>query len=199
MFTCVWPSAAQKRLSSTKDYDTYINPLAAGTDLGIEYSEDGAADATVLYPLSNGHDSTSVYRRPSDAVISLVRLGQRSIPLLIDCLGDGRVTGVLFQSAMTKPMRVPVGYVCLDVLTLIVPGNRISQQCAYDGLGACINYGFYFRPDDYHHCTADRCYLRPWVSVVQSNWRREFLQGRLRFHNPYDHIPEYKEFATPTK
>jgi hypothetical protein len=169
-------------------------------DIGIHYYDDGAADATVLMPDESGKVPLD---SPSDVVLAFVRLGQGSIPLLIDCLGDGRLTAVTFDgNATTRAMRVPVGYVCLDILMGVTRGKPAHvQDCSDDGLGACMETPFYFRPDDYYHCWKDRCIVRPWVSVVQRAWRRAFLQKQLRFHNPYDDTPfdEYKQFATPRK
>ena len=196
-------AAAQKQLTATADYHKYIDVLVGETDFGIEYSEDGAADATVLYPLNESNEKP--YGRPRNSVVALVRLGTKGIPVLIDCLGDGRITSVRFNgNDITKPMKVPVGYVCLDILMVTVKGAPVSErECPFDGLGACMNYGYYFRPDDYYECYKgpSQCKLRPWVSVVQQNWRRQFLTHVLRFHNPYNDsgIPDYKEFATPKK
>ena len=123
------------------------------------------------------------------------------MPLLIDCLDDGRLTNVRFHaSGSVKSKGVPLGYVCLDILTGVVPGEPISDpDCDADGLGACVNRGFYFRPDDYITCTEQRCIPRAIVAIVQRNWRRQFLRKRLKFYNPYDNtrIEQYKEFATP--
>lgn len=193
---------SQKPLASKEDYQKYIEPLLKEKDFGTHYIEDGAADASVLTPTERG--PTFHLDRPSDPVIKLIRLGAKSVPLLIDCLSDGRVTSVRFDgNTITRAMSVPVGYVCLDILTGSVRGKPVSDMlCGSDGLGACMNKGFYFRPDDYWKCREkDRCKLRPWVTVVQGNWRRQFLQNRLRFQNFYDstNIPEYKEFTTPKK
>ena len=121
---------------------------------------------------------------------------------MIDCLVDGRVSKLRFSGDdITKPMNVPVGYICLDILSVVAPGKPASQiECPYDGLGVCMNEGFYFRPDDYFRCWSGTCRLRPWVRVVQENWRRQYLQHRLHFKNPYDNgFEEYKGFATPKK
>jgi len=193
---------SQKPLASKEDYKKYIEPLLKEKDFGTHYVEDGAADASVLTPTERS--PTFHLDRPSDAVIELVRLGAKSVPLLIDCLGDGRLTSVRFDgNTITKAMNVPVGYVCLDIMTGSVRGKPVSDMpCGSDGLGACMNNGFYFRPDDYWKCREkDRCEPRPWVTVVQGNWRLQFLQNRLRFQNFYDstNIPEYKEFTIPKK
>jgi len=165
----------------------------------MEYFEDGAADASVLYP----YDSKGAYLLPADAVLSFLALQQRSLPVLIDCLNDGRLTNAVFDgNRITERMRVPVGYVCLDILTGFVSGKPVSDPaCSNDGLGACMNDGFYFRPDDYFLCSDKDCDPRPWVLVVQRNWRRMFLAGRLRFRNPYNEFPAsiYQGFKTRKK
>ncbi len=201
MFAALVCSGGELRLSPKSDYQKYIDPLLAVEDFGMHYSDDGAADATVLFPSSE----STPYARPKDAVVALVRLGTKSLPLLIDCLSDIRLTSAGFDgSTITRPMHVPVGYVCLDVLMAITRGQPISDpECASDGLGACMNYGFYFRPDDYSQCwdSLRECEARPWVGVVQDHWRRAFLQKKLRFRNPYDEIkiPEYSDFTTGKK
>jgi hypothetical protein len=135
------------------------------------------------------------------AVIDIFELHSRSFPVLIDCLSDGRITNMEFDgNNTTKQMKVPVGYVCLDMLMAITWGKPVSEpECAADGLGACLNYGYYFRPDDYTNCWKTECDLRPWVKVVQRNWRKQFLAHRLRFFNPYNvmNIEEFKDLETP--
>ena len=188
------------RLSSGADYHKYIDRLVTVADFGIHYYYYyGAADASVLFPSTD----TEPYDRPRDPVVALVHLRTKSFRVVIDCLSDPRVTTAQFDgNSITNPMKVPVGYVCLDILMAVTRGRPASDpDCSADGLGSCMNEGFYFRPDDYSRCWKDKCNLRPWVLVVQRNWRRVFLGRRLRFRNPYDaiRIPEYEEFATPRK
>jgi hypothetical protein len=194
-------SRAQMRLVSRSDYDKYIGALLAVKDFGISYSEGGAADASILEPF-HWEDSNIKYDKPPDAVIALESLEARSIPLLIDCLNDGRLTAARFDGgSITKPMNVPVGYLCLDILTVVVRGEPVAtRECNKDGLGWCMHLGFYFRPDDYFNCwEGHQCKPRPWISVVQRNWRREFLLRRLRFHNAFDNWRKSTEApATPT-
>jgi hypothetical protein len=170
--------AAQITLRSKADYIRYVDPILALRNFGIQYAEDGAADATVLFPPDD---------QPRDPILAVVRLGPKGVPLLIDCLTDGRVTAIRFNGRMlAKPMNVPLGYVCLDILIGITRSGVVHEtDCADDGLGACIHEGFYFRPDDYSRCWPDRCLARPWVRTVQRNWRRLFLQKRVRFEDPY--------------
>jgi len=196
-----WASAATEKLATAGEYHRYIDPLLGVTDFEAHYYEDGAADATVLFP--EGTQPPKTHLRPPEPVVELVRLRDRSLPLLIDCLDDGRVTTMRFEgNKITQPMNVPLGYVCLDILMNLVTGKPVSDsECASDGLGACMNLGFYFRPDDYYECSDRDCFLRPWVHVVRRKWKQEYLAHRLRFHNPYDTLPfeEYKEFWTSRK
>jgi hypothetical protein len=192
---------SQPRLASLAAYHRYIDPLLAVKDFGMEYYDDGAADASVLFPQG---DKDQPYRRPVDPVATLIKLRARSIPLLVDCLTDNRVTSVRFDgNNITRPMNVPLGYVCLDILMAVVTDRSISDpdDCGDDGLGACIREGFYFRPDDYANCWKDVCLPRPWVTVVQRNWTAQFLAHRLRLHNPYDayQLDQYKDLMTPKK
>lgn len=149
-------AAVANRLSSKADYQKYIDPLLEVKDFGIEYTEDGAADATVL-------DSSRV---TPESVIAVLRLKAQGLPLLIDCLNDGRLTSISFGgNATTREMKVPIGYVCLDILMGITKGPISYPNCADDGLGACVHYELYFRPGDYYNCQEHEhaCLTRPWV------------------------------------
>jgi hypothetical protein len=195
----VW--ATQPKLASAADYHRYIDAFLDVKDFGTYYFEDGAADATVLF-----HEGTHApYGQlpPAEPIIALLRLRERAFPILIDCLDDTRITSIHFDgNNMVHPVSVPLGYVCLDVLMNFAAGKPVSDpDCSDDGLGACMNNGFYFRPDDYYGCSERECMLRPWVIVVQRNWKNQFLARRLKFHNPYDKFPveEYKELRSLTK
>jgi hypothetical protein len=193
-----WASAASGKLATPTEYHRYIDPLLGVSDFRTQYDEDGAADASVVYPQSG--QPPYGYLKPPEPILDLVRLRGRSLPLLIDCLSDGRITTMHFGGNwITKPMKVPVGYVCLDILMNVVVGRPVSDpDCSNDGLGACMNYGFYFRPDDYYECSERDCFLRSWVSVVRRKWKVAYINHRLKFHNPYDTITvdEYKELRT---
>jgi len=191
----------EAKLSTPGAYRHSIDPLLNVTDFRTSYYEDGAADASVLFPESS--QKPYEYLMPAEPVAALVRLHDRGLPLLIDCLSDGRITRMRFEgNAITQPMNVPIGYVCLDILMGEVHGNPVSDsECADDGLGACMSHGYYFRPDDYYGCTERDCLLRPWVLVVQRTWRKAYLAHRLRYRNPYDAFPadEYKQLQTGAK
>jgi hypothetical protein len=205
LFALNWPpslvSAVPAKLSSGEEYHRYIDPLLEVNDFRTHYYEDGAADATVLFP--EGTQPPYGYLKPAEPVLVLVQLRERGLALLIDCLSDGRVTKMRFDgNRITQPMNVPVGYVCLDILMGEVSGRPVSDpDCSDDGLGSCMNRGFYFRPDDYFGCTERDCFLRPWVSIVQRKWKAEYLAHHLRSHNPYNTVPveEYRQFRTTNK
>lgn len=195
-------SAAQAKLSTSAEYHRYIGPLLQVKDFGSQYYDDGAADASVLFPESKGTNDT--LPRPAVPVINLFRLHEKAFPILIDCLSDDRVTSMRFEgNSITRSMDVPVGYICLDMLMAMTRGTPASDpECSSDGLGACMNDGYYFRPDDYTNCWEDRCGLRPWIKVVQQNWRKQYLSHRLHFFNPYNvlNVEEYKDLeTTPTQ
>lgn len=194
-------SALPVRLSNVKEYHRSIDPLIAVQDYGTHYIEDGAADASIVHPESP--EPPYGYREPAPAVVDLIRLGAHGLPALIDCLSDGRRTKMRFDgNATTSAMDVPVGYVCLDILMSEVRGQPVSDpDCADDGLGACINDGYYFRPDDYYDCIRETFVPRPWVLVVQRKWRDAYRARRLRVRNPYDDLPveEYAHLRTKKK
>ena len=175
------------RLSSAEDYRQYIDALIQVPDFGTRYIEDGAADATVVAPERMEPPYGSV--PPVAPVAELLRLGLRGLPVLIDCLSDGRITSMRFDgNTITKAMNVPVGYVCLDILMTEVKGRpAIDPDCGDDGLGACLTYGFYFRPDDYFECGGS-CFPRPWINIVQQHWRRAYLSHQLRVRSARDFL-----------
>ena len=142
----------------------------------MHYFDDGAADATVTCEADCGES-----QGPVPEVAALMKDPRTTVPQLIDCLNDGRQTSVRFDGDMgINPMKVPVGYVCLDILMSRFTRAPIAENdCSDDGIGACMNYVFYFRPDDYYHCVQGSCLLRPWVLVVQKNWKQQLAAGRL--------------------
>jgi hypothetical protein len=176
------PQAMPQQVQSAA-YKHFIEPLLTAPDFHTSYYEDGAADATVTCPGPCDGQSSPI------PVVSALMNSSAVVPLLIDCLNDGRLTSIHFDgNATTRPMQVPVGYVCLDILTseftrkpIVIPG------CANDGLGACVYTGFYFRPDDYFGCIKTSCEPRPWVIAVQKNWRRQLAAGTLKLTKPSQH------------
>lgn len=131
---------ASPRLSQESEYHRFIDSLVSAPDFGVEYYDDGAAIASILRP--NGPDGLG--GALSEPVVALLRLGRKSIPLLIDCLDDERVTSAAFRgTSIVRPMKVPVGFLCLDVLLGFTRGRAVSEkECADDGLGACVKEGF---------------------------------------------------------
>lgn len=161
----------------------YIDALAAAPSL-VVYSEDGAADATVT---NVGANNSGVVENPIPEVRAIINLGARAIPLLIAHLNDTRLTSATFNGGFTRgtPIRVPVGHVCLDILTHIIGNNPhiFIRGCADDGLGACLKGEYYFRPDEYY--PAGRDYIaREGVHVAKVNWLRAYRKGLIKFQYP---------------
>jgi hypothetical protein len=181
---------AQRRLSDPIAYKKYIDPLLDVNDFGIEYYDDGAADASVLLPNN--------IQRPVEAVATLVRLKTKAFPLLIDCLGDTRLTNAIFDgNTITTRMREPVGYLCLDILMHLSPGKPAwILECVDDGLGACMEPEYYFRPDDYYNCRRQNCQARPWVFLVQRKWKRAYRIHLVKF-KPLHAVYSVDEFIEP--
>ena len=164
--------------SRSTAYQQLIEPLLKVSDFHMHYYDDGAADASVTCP---GDCAGAPSSKAVSEVQTLLRNPMTTVPLLIDCLNDGRQTSVRFDgNSTTKPMQVPIGYVCLDILMSRFVSQPIAEyQCMTDGLGACMNNGYYFRPDDYMRCGDSVCTPRPWVLEVQKNWQRRLKDGTL--------------------
>lgn len=111
-------------------------------------------------------------------------LGPETVPLLIDHLDDTRVTKATFRLTGDDTVAQPValGFVCLDVLTSIVRDDPavVVPECADDGMGACVQAGYYFRPDAF---VIEDGVLKagPTVKQVQANWRRALKNGHAKY------------------
>lgn len=165
LVTGISAQAGRPRTSPTS-LASPIDALVSAPRLVI-YSEDGAADATV------------VIDDPVAEVRNILQMGAKAIPLLIAHLGDTRLTAATF--GRDQAQRVPVGYVCLDILSNIVRAKKILvEDCADDGLGACIKDGYYFRPDAYSRKGGN---LVPQSQVlrVKTKWKRAYRNGYIKY------------------
>ena len=197
---------AQAHLTDKMEYGKYIDPLVTVKNFGIDFSDGGAADASILQPFHWDNMNHIRYDRPPDEVIAIETLGVKAVPLLIDCLNDGRLTAAHFNRTRdNKSMNVAVGYLCMDILSTVVEDERVRpKECNRDGLGWCIHRGFYFRPDDFDCEGRSACSPLPVVSVTQQNWRQEFVlhRNRIRFKNRFDNWHTgmiEKQSTSPTK
>jgi hypothetical protein len=153
----------------------YIDSLTSAPSL-VTYSDNGAADSTVM---NVGSTSAGVVEKPIAEVRDIVKLGEKAIPLLIAHLDDTRPTAAKF-----KNHPVPVGYVCLDILTNVIHAPKILvADCSDDGLGACIKIGYYFRPNSFAS-KKGKLVAQPNVSRIKSNWQRAYRSGDLKFQYP---------------
>jgi hypothetical protein len=176
-----WPqeSSAQTPTKPTvQDSASVIEELLSTPDFGIVYIADGAGDGSVLN------------ETPAVAVKKIVALQSRAIPLLIAHLDDARETSAKYKGGAHwgNPIAVPVGYLCLDILSQLVVDNEIlfiqaRRDCDFDGMGACIQPKYYFNPDDYslkaHHLVPDGRVL-----AAKRNWQRAYKTGMLKFRFP---------------
>jgi hypothetical protein len=123
----------QAKILTRDAYRRYIYPLFKVTSFGASYYEDGAADASLLFPESS--EPPYDYRSPAMAFVTLSQLGERSLPLLIDCLSDGRITRMRSSgNTIIRSMNVSDGHVCLDSLMREGHGNPASDtECGDDG------------------------------------------------------------------
>lgn len=146
-----------------------IDSLAKVRAEEVLYVEDGAGDGTVL----RSKDETATL------VSKLTRCPEELGPLLIDRLDSRKLTSFKTETALTGPhgRAVTLGFVCLDLLLqIVVPQEELfDEDCADDGLGACVNPPYYFRPDESDLVA---------VSATKRAWQRLLRAGRLRFQGP---------------
>lgn len=144
-------------------HNKYIDALVAAKDLRVTYVSDGVSDASVLsFPVPEVRD--------------VLTLGSDAVPLLIEHLDDTRLTAAIFNGHEEGNKPVSVGHVCLDILigSVDAPVAEI-EDCADDGLGACVEEGFYFRPDETS--------LKE-MEEVKVNWQRAYRDGKVKFAYP---------------
>jgi hypothetical protein len=166
--------AVPRASQAGRQQDSLIDALTSAPAL-VAYVEDGAAWMSVL----DGSSAT---------VKAIVSLGAEAIPLLISHLDDTRLTSATFDGGVTRgrPIRVPVGYLCLDILLEIVDDRApvFIKDCADDGLGACIEPDYYFRPDEYYPGAWKEYRAREGVRVVKRSWERAYRSKLLHFRSP---------------
>jgi hypothetical protein len=178
--------SSYSRVAQSQDRNRLIDALASAPAL-VTYVEDGAADASVTNVDAASNRAATV-NNPIPAVRDIVALGQRAIPLLIAHLDDTRSTNaklcVNLPRGESKCTPVPVGYVVEDILIHIIRSSTIIQaECGDDGFGACIDAGYYFRPDAYQR-RKEKLIALPQVHRVKANWLRAYRRGRIHFHRP---------------
>ena len=174
---------AQKKKSKIKDSnEILIDELVAVKDFPLVYVEDGAADGTVL----DLNRESSVYPKPQHPTVeAILKLKSAAIPLLIRHLDDTRFTSVSADVGVpwVHYSHVPVGVLCLDILTKIVNNDSRfidDESASDDGLGSGLKLGFYFRPDDYlfRHNEANPKAI---VLIVKRNLLKLYKRGLLRY------------------
>ncbi len=169
--------------TSTPSNEKLIDALVAAPNLYVRYVEDGAADSSVLALYENGN--VNVAHPIAKEVKDVVALRDKAIPLLIEHLEDTRPTSatVLLGGYLTdKPVRVPVGFVCLDILINIIGNNKlIFVEEPSDGFGGEVKDGYYFRPDDYKVYSDGKFKERPIVRIVKATWQKAYRDGKIKY------------------
>jgi hypothetical protein len=165
---CQSSQAERGQSGARASQEGLIDALVSARDLHTAYVEDAASDA-------------SATERPVPEVKNILNLGADAIPLLIEHLDDGRLTAATFNTSQGqgKPRltgRATVGYVCLDILMSVVDGPPVwIEGCGDDGLGACVEPGFYFRPDEAAGSV---------VAGSKTEWQKAYRDGKLKFRTP---------------
>lgn len=177
------PEAISVAKPSGTSNEALIDALVAAPTLYVNYVEDGSADQSVLaiYPDLNGKATNPIAREVKD----IVALGSRAIPLLIAHLDDNRSTVATTSGGgylTDKPVKVPVGFICLDIL-LHIAGDKapIYDEEDHHGFQGPVKDNFYFRPDDYTR-TDDRFEERPIVRIVKKNWEGAYRKGLIKYN-----------------
>jgi hypothetical protein len=181
-----FPSHVEAQEYAAANDERYIDALISAPIL-VTYVDDGAADSSVTNVDANSN-RVRVVEEPIPSVRDIINLRQRAIPILIVHLDDTRLTSAklcsYFPGGRKECAPVPIGYVCLDILMNIVKAPKIiTNECGDDGLGACIESAYYFRPDAYVR-KSDRFVAGAEVHRVKSNWQRAYRKRYLKYEYP---------------
>lgn len=156
--------------------DSLIN-----SNFRYEYYDDGAGDGSIM---EIGSNSNGRVDRPPRILKKIVDLGDLMIPFLIHHLDDNRETNLRFNSN-SKKNPVTIGYVSLDILTHIIELNDsiVNPECGDDGICACFNPGYCFRPDEF---VGEIGLRQPskLVSKTKSNFQNAYKKNLIKFHFP---------------
>ena len=160
--------AAHLSSQSPKPEEEKLIDALASVDFGLVYAEDGAADGSITDKRTVLVNQGPKAFQPVQAILDLK---ERSIPLLIEHLDDSRPTLTRFAG---KP--VPVGYLGLDILMNVIGSNHkvFFTDCRDDGLGACVEPKYYFRPN----ASSDE------LRRVKANWQKLYRARRLKYREP---------------
>ncbi len=167
----------QRECGHSDDIESYIDALVCSPNLRVDYIDDGAADMSVL---EWSKEDTAPEAR------NVVERGSKAVPFLIRHLDDRRLTSATFSvhEGRTKTSTpVPLGYICLDMLTNVTKAPKIHDVCGDDGMGACVDGGFYFRPDDYHLENGE-LKANAIVYTAKKNWQKAYKKGWVKFDYP---------------
>lgn len=174
----------QRECGHSADIESYVDALVCSSNLHVVYGDDGAADATVMQA---GEVEPRIKEDIAPEVRNIVELGSKAIPLLIQHLDDRRLTSAIFHTyrGRTESMKqVPVGHICLDILMATTKAPKIIEYgCGDDGLGSCVDGGFYFRPDDYHLENGE-LKGNAIVYAAKKNWQKAYKKGWVKFDYP---------------
>jgi hypothetical protein len=159
---------------TTTDVANALERLLDIRDLGNIYVEDAA-----------GFDVTIASIRKE--VRPITRCPEVAPAILIEHLDDARLTSARFKGSVHRwrPIRVTLGYVCLDLLRTMHTFDSASFDESTDNdetWGAGIARGLYFRPDDY---VITKSGYKPTLAVLRAKraWQDELRAGRLRFES----------------
>ncbi len=162
-----------------------LEAIMSSPGIGTIYTRDGAGDGTIA-------DATRMSALAS-RVDHVLQCGAGAAPYLVSHLDDSRPT-----SATIDGTPVAVGFICLDLLTVLVhrPSPAMVTDCETDGLCACCRYGFCFDPAGYEIRvdTGENVEVRPspTPSEVKKRWEALLASGPVEFSYPEWYEARYR-------
>ena len=131
------------------------------------YVEDGAGDGTLTQ-----------HPEAQEAVKAILACPKSAAAVLVKHLDNRMITHVLAETASKQPgtgdpgsitRRVVLGVLALDLLLqmFVEPSSTVYiADCADDGIGACVQPEFYFRPDS--AAATARSTKKAWSRLLRS-------------------------------
>ena len=164
---------------SASSLDSYVEELVRWESIVEVYYSDGAADGSIL--------AVPPQHEPHPAVRPILACVDQAAPVLVERLSDARPTRVLFRTGSRNEIlrQASVGHLVLDILLMTVADDSgvLIADCFDDGLGACVNAGYYFEPDAWF-LDGNLPQPKPEVLDVKRRWTELLEAGRLNLEYP---------------
>jgi hypothetical protein len=172
------------------DRERILNALLTTEFPSDVYPDDGAGDGTLIrYKIVGEHYDEII---PDRTVKAIVESGEEALPLLVSCINDTRLTRIGFEPSSVsevgkrgvKSTNVPLGYVCLELLTNVAadPRHKANDPDGYgDGICTGARKGFCFRPDVLAINSANGKQV---MARTQQRWQQLLKQKQIGYRYP---------------